>query len=317
MIQRVYLPEGALYSTPQNREYISSLAGLERAQIEGRILEGVVKMCDSDSLNLHIDLYGTEGIIPKEECVLGEQIKDIAIITRVGKIVAFKVIGFEEGKNNKKIAILSRKEAQRECLENYLMDLIPGDIIPAKITHIEPFGAFVDIGCGIVSLLSVDSISVSRISTPRDRFSLRESICVVVKSIDYENQRIFVSTKELFGTWEENASRFSVGQTVSGIIRSVESYGIFVELAPNLAGLAELRDEVYVGDRCAAYIKSIMPDKMKIKLVIIDTYENQDPPGTREHIYINTESVKHIDRWQYSPNCSQRLIESNFQNKKS
>lgn len=317
MIQKVYLPEGALYSTSKNREYISSLAGLERAYQEGRILEGVVKMCDSDSLNLHIDLYGTEGIIPKEECVLGEEIKDIAIITRVGKVVAFKVIGFTEGKNNKRIAILSRKEAQRQCLENYLMDLIPGDIIPARVTHIEPFGAFVDIGCGIISLLSVDSVSVSRISTPRDRFSLRESIYVVVKSIDRESKRIFVSTKELFGTWEENANGFSIGQTVSGIIRSVESYGIFVELAPNLAGLAELKDDVYVGDKCAAYIKSIMPDKMKIKLVIIDTYENNDPPSTKEHIYIDTNEITHIDRWQYSPPNCQRVIESNFQNKKS
>ena len=107
-----------------------------------------------------------------------------------------------------------------------------------------------------------------------------------------------------------------MGQTVSGIIRSVESYGIFVELAPNLAGLAELKDDVYVGDKCAAYIKSIMPDKMKIKLVIIDTYENSDPPSTKEHIYIDTKEITHIDRWQYSPPGCQRVIESDFQRKK-
>jgi RecJ-like exonuclease len=61
-----------------------------------------------------------------------------------------------------------------------------------------------------------------------------------------------------------------------GRVRSIESYGIFVELAPNLAGLAELRGNVgtpvrtAVGDLAAIYIKSILPERMKVKLVIID-----------------------------------------------
>ena len=48
-------------------------------------------------------------------------------------------------------------------MEHYISKLIPGDIIPARITHLEAFGAFADIGCGIVSLLPIDTISVSRI----------------------------------------------------------------------------------------------------------------------------------------------------------
>ena len=141
-------------------------------------------MCDSTTLDLHVDLYGIKGIIPKTESVYCDKIKDIAIITRVGKPVAFKVMDITQKENEKPIAILSRREAQRECVSNYLMDLIPGDIIPAKITHFESFGAFVDVGCGVASLLSIDSISVSRISNPRERFSLREEINVIVKDID-------------------------------------------------------------------------------------------------------------------------------------
>ena len=64
-----YLYEGALIGTPENREYISCLRGLEKAKQEGKILEGVVKMCDSATLEMHIDLYGIDGIIPKEESV--------------------------------------------------------------------------------------------------------------------------------------------------------------------------------------------------------------------------------------------------------
>ena len=306
-----YLYEGALIGTYENREYTSSLRGLEKARQEGKILEGVVKMCDSTTLEMHIDLNGIDGVIPKEESIYGFPVKDIAIITRVGKAVAFKVMQIEKNENGDTKAILSRKEAQRECMENYLMDLIPGDIIPAKITHFESFGAFVDVGCGIAALMSVDSVSVSRISSPKDRFSVRQEIKAVVKSIDYENQRLYISTKELFGSWEENASGFMVGQTVSGIVRSIESYGIFVELAPNLAGLAELKDGVNIGDGCAVYIKSIMPDKMKIKLVIIDTYENKKAPD-EDSLFLKDITKEHIDYWRYSPDNCEKLIESSF-----
>ena len=306
-----YLPEGSLILTSENREYISSLQGLERARAEGKILEGIVIKCDPQSMRLYLDLNGIEGIIEKEECLYGGEIKDIAVITRVGKSVSFKVMQIER-ENGKPRAILSRKEAQRECLENYLLDLCPGDIIPAKITHFENFGAFLDIGCGVASLMSVDSVSVSRISTPRERFYEREELKVIVKSIDYKTGRIYVSTKELFGTWDENVSEFRAGQTVFGIIRSIEAYGIFVELSPNLAGLAELKEGVSVGQSCAAYIKSIMPDKMKIKLVIIDTYDNLPPPDTKKHYRIDTEKTSHISYWRYSPKGCEKIIETIF-----
>ena len=311
MSQNKYLPEGALIATPENREYISSIYGLERAKQEGKILEGMVALCDSDTYTMHIDLCGIDGIIEREEALLSEEIKDIAIITRVGKPVAFKVMQIVKESGKKPYAILSRREAQRECLNSYLLDLIPGDIIPAKITHFEPFGAFVDIGCGIVSLMSVDSISVSRIPGPWERFNLREDIRVVVKSIDYDTGRIYVSTRELFGTWEENASRFEIGQTVSGVVRSTENYGIFVELLPNLAGLAEVKEGVEVGQNCAVYIKNIVPEKMKIKLAIIDTYEPQSKQKPLEY-FVDTSTVTHIDYWKYSPDSCQKVIESIF-----
>lgn len=313
-----YFPEGALIGSGVNREYLSSVSGLERAMSEGRILEAPVTLCDN-SMRLHVDLYGIKGIIHRQDAVLcrrGEEIKDIALITRVGKPTCFKVIGFERVGGDT-VAILSRRAAQEECLRYYLSTLVEGDIIPARVTHLESFGAFVDIGCGISSLLSVDSISVSRISHPSDRLSVGESIYTVVKSIDRAHERFFVGMKELLGTWEENAANFEPGQTVSGVIRSVESYGVFVELSPNLAGLAELREgsgeEIsrWVGRCAAVYIKNIIPEKMKIKLVLINVC---DALPTRQSInyYIDCERVTHIDRWRYSPEGAQKVIESIF-----
>lgn len=315
----VYSPEGSLIKTARNREYISSYAGLEKAMNEGRILEGVTLLCDG-SMRLHVDLYGMRGIIHREDalyCRKGEEIKDIALITRVGKPTCFKVIGFERI-GGERMAILSRRAAQEECLRYYLSALIPGDIIPAKVTHLEGFGAFVDIGCGISSLLSVDSISVSRISHPSDRLSVGDNIYTVVRSVDRELGRFFVGMRELLGTWEENAAAFEAGQTVSGIIRSVESYGVFVELTPNLAGLAELRDGA--GDRllssvgkCAAvYIKNMIPEKMKIKLSLVDVCD-AEPSRQPINYFIDCDRVTHIDRWRYSPRSSQKIVETIFE----
>ena len=162
-----------------------------------------------------------------------------------------------------------------------------------------------------MSLMTVDCISVSRISNPQERFSLREKINVIVKSIDYENSRIYVSTRELFGTWEENAALFSPGQTVPGVVRSIEDYGIFVELAPNLAGLAEYHDDISVGQCCAVYIKSIIPEKMKVKLVIIDAYDFT-PDLKHPSYFIDTDTVKHLDYWRYSPANCKKLVETIF-----
>ena len=308
-----YMPEGALISTLKNREYTCSLAGLEMAQERGIILEGGVILCDHN-FNLHVDISPKiRAIIPKEEAQYvkdGEEIKDIAVLTRVGKTVCFKVKGFEKSASGETIVILSRRLAQMECINNYISTLIPGDIIPTRITHLESFGALVDIGCGITSLLSIDSISVSRISHPSVRLSVGDLIHTVIKSIDQKG-RIYVSERELLGSWSENASLFNEGQTVKGVIRSVESYGIFIELRPNLAGLAEYRDDVYPGQSAAVYIKSIIPEKMKIKLIIIDSHDSDEYPEQLEY-FIDTNSITHIDSWQYSPPNCKKVIESVF-----
>ena len=307
-----YKPEGTLISSAENHEFISSEKGLERALEKGVILEAPVTLCDQD-FNLHVSLGPKiQGMIPRTEAQYGakDEVKDIAILTRVGKVVCFKVIGFSKNAYGEKTAILSRRLAQKECYENYVLALTAGDIIPTKITHLENFGAFVDIGCGIISLLSIDSISVSRISHPSVRLTVGDMIYTVVKSID-ERGRIYVSERELLGSWEENANLVNEGQTVRGIIRSVESYGVFVELKPNLAGLAEFRDDVFVGQTAAVYIKSIIPEKMKIKLIIIDSH---DAPIYSEPLeyFIDTEKVTHIDSWTYSPSSCKRVIETVF-----
>ena len=304
----VYLPEGDLIHTPDNLAATASLTALMQAQAEGRLLEGRAVRCDVDH-NLYVKLPCGEGIIPHHEGAVGiadGTTKDIVLITRVNKPVCFTVIGFEHTETGCR-PVLSRRVAQERCREEVLDHLQLGDVIPARITRLETFGAFCDIGCGLPALLPIADISVSRILHPSDRLRVGMEILGVVSSL--ENDRICLSYRELLGTWEENAARFRVGETVAGIVRSVEPYGIFVELSPNLAGLAEPHPGVRVGQQAAVYIKSVQPEKLKIKLALIDTQDSDLPPAPPEY-FITDGPLTH---WRYSPEGCHRVIERHFQ----
>ena len=302
-----FYPEGKMQQNI-SKANAYTVEQLEEAIRKRSVLEAVAYMCDSEH-NLLVNLGCMKGVIPRKEGALGiaeGQVRDIAIISRVGKSVCFVVEKIKEDSFGKPYAVLSRRKAQEICNEQYISSLATGDVIPARITHTESFGAFCDIGCGVVALLPIDSISVSRISHPRDRFTIGQDIRVAIKQI-LPDGKIMLTMKELLGTWAQNAQRLSAGQTVTGIVRSIESYGIFVELSPNLAGLAEPKDDVYVGQQVSVYIKSIIYEKMKVKLIIIDSFDNA--PNTEIEYFYNDNK---INEWVYSPENSAKEIITKF-----
>ena len=307
MEKTVYRPEGSLFHTPENQAAIASMTELMQAQTDGRILEARAVRCDVGH-NLIVQLPCGEGIIPHAEGAVGiaeGTTRDIVLITRVNKPVCFVVIGFEQTADGCR-PILSRRLAQERCRAEYIAHLSRGDVIPARITRLETFGAFCDIGCGLPALIPIADISVSRIAHPRDRFTTGMEILGVVSSLD--NGRVCLSHRELLGTWEENAALFNAGETIAGIIRSVEPYGVFVELTPNLAGLAEPREGVRVGQQAAVYIKSVQPEKLKIKLALIDAQDGVAAPQPPQ--YFITQGP--LTYWRYSPAECSRVIESSF-----
>lgn len=236
----------------------------------GEVLQSTALAFDTER-RLRFELGGQRAYMPFEECVdVGpqEEIKDIAVLTRVGRPTCFVITGTEVDENGEEVFLLSRSLAQRLCRRQYLDILEAGSVIPCTVTHIENFGAFCDIGCGIAALLPIDCLSVSRISSPADRVQVGQQLLCAIKNRDPQG-RIVLTLRELLGTWSENAACFAPGETVVGIVRSVEDYGVFIEIAPQLAGLAEA-DRAAPGQAVSVYIKNILPDKMKIKLVVVN-----------------------------------------------
>ena len=381
---RGYLPEGL--SAPP----LYTLEMLRRAVSDDTVLEGTVQRCDGD-LNLYLQLGSTFAKIPREEVTapwISGADREIAVLSRVGKQVCFTVESLSADAKGAPQAVLSRRKAQEAAMEEMLRELKSGSVVAGRVVRTEPFGAFVDIGRGIVALLPTEYISAARIRHPNERFRVGQKILAVVKVFDRENRRItlthkellgtwlenasrfsegdtvrgtvrgvmdigrgivallpteYISAarirhpnerfrvgqkilavvkvfdrenrritlthKELLGTWLENASRFSEGDTVRGTVRGVMDYGCFVELAPNLSGLTDQREDLREGDGVSVTIRSIRPERMKIKLQVIETLPPAEPPETLP--YWITDGV--LDRWVYSPaNCERPPVITEF-----
>lgn len=154
--------------------------------------------------------------------------------------------------------------------QSFYDKLRPGKILSGTVRSIQKYGVFVELDKNITGLLHIENISTSRIHHPSERFKVGQKIKVVVKSIDFDTGKIVLSHKELLGTWEDNIKKFSQGDVVEGVVRDKEKSGIFIELLPNLVGLAEYVRDVSYGEKVQVKIKKILPDRHKIKLVILD-----------------------------------------------
>lgn len=237
----------------------------------GEIYQGIVEKCDKD-YNLHVKLdNGLEGIIPRKE-VEAFNVDENGLpkvnlcVGKVHKYVQFKIKD-KEGNNY----IFSRKDVQNEALNSVKTDLEEGQIVNGIVKNITPYGAFIDIGGGIVGLVHIEDLSVARIKSPYERIKIGQKINIVVKSIDRGCGKINLSYKEQFGSWEENANNFTVGMETQGIVRETEKNknGIFIELAPNLVGMAEYSEGLKYGEKVNVSIKKIDYDKKKVKLIVL------------------------------------------------
>ena len=305
---------------PENRHFLPeglrppstfTLSALKDAQLSGQLLEATVSRCDA-AHTLAVPLGTIRGVIPREEAVapwISGAERDIALLSRVGKKAVFQVKSLSCDEKGAPVALLSRKTAQEAAMDYFLKTLQPGMLLVCRITHLASFGAFADIGCGIIAMLPIELTSVSRLSHSRERFVQGQKILAVVKDFDRQTRRITLSHRELLGTWMENASRFAPGETVQGIVRSVKDYGAFVELTPNLSGLADLREGLEPGERVSVFIKSLRPERMKIKLQIIERLPPlPQPPPIQYQI---TDGP--LERWVYSPpGCEKASIETVF-----
>ena len=296
MENTTFLPEGRRFETAENAARIASYEALAAAALDGSVLEAPVRLCDA-AHDLYVTLPCMDGIIPHDEGAVGiaeGTTRDIALISRVGKPVAFTVSGFEHTADGTLRAVLSRRDAQERCRAHYRRTLHTGDILSARVTRLESFGAFCDIGCGALGLLGTRRICMSRPAHAADCLRVGQRIFTAVRTLDPVQRRVTLTMRELLGTWQENAARFRAGQTVTGIVRTVTDYGAFIALTPNLCGLAETDGRLRPGQAVCVFIRAILPETLRIKLTVLHPLEALPPQAL---VYTRTEG--HLDLWRY------------------
>lgn len=261
---------GVRKRTPIKRNY--SLEQLEQIKKEQKVVDVYITDID-ESLNM-IGIIGKDikAIIPREESssVVGDDglVEEKHIINKKGKILHVCIKDIIQNNDNIEL-VVSKKILELKVRKWMYMHLKPGMKLKGVVVSTNDYAAFVDVGGGVTGILKLENISDILLQKASDILKIGQRIEVIVKKYDRDTGRIELSYKETLGTFEENISKFNEGDIVDGIVRNRIKSGIFVEIAPNVVGLAEHINGIEYGQKVLVSIKRIIPEKKKVKLVII------------------------------------------------
>jgi small subunit ribosomal protein S1 len=206
----------------------------------------------------------------------------------------FLITRYEENGRNLVLSARAILEAEREELREKLKETLEeGQTVEGIISSIRDFGAFVDLG-GVDGLIPISEIGWSRVEKVEEYFAVDQKVQVVVKKLDWDNNRISLSYKEtLADPWNEVPTKFPEGSTQTGTVARLAQFGAFVTLEPGIDGLIHIsklgngrrinhpREIVEVGQLIEVTIEGIELDDRRISLIPADyvaqeTEEQQD-----------------------------------------
>jgi small subunit ribosomal protein S1 len=179
---------------------------------------------------------GIEGLIQVSEMSWTEKIRYPSQILSVGNIVEAIVLSVDVAK---KRILLSMKRLETNPWDTIAENYPVGAIIGGKIKNISNFGVFVGIDQGIDGLVHISDISWSqKINHPSELYKKGDEVQAVILDIDKENERFSLGIKQLQpDPWDLIAEKYKRGTRVTGTVKSVTDFGVFVELEPGIEGL--------------------------------------------------------------------------------
>ncbi len=158
--------------------------------------------------------------------------------TYAGQIFQVKIITIKEQEEK---LIVSEKQAWEREQNVLLARYKVGDEIEGKVTGVVDFGAFVEFGDGLEGLVHISELAWQRIENPSDIVKVGDKIRAKIITID--DGRVSLSIKQLKADpWKDVAQKYRVGQVISGKILKLSPYGAFVELDPDIHGLAHVSE---------------------------------------------------------------------------
>ncbi len=232
--RNVVVSHKALIEAELEEQKVEIMKKLEK----GQVLEGVVK--NITSYGVFIDLGGVDGLIHITDLSWG-RINHPEEVVSLDETVKVVILDFDD---NKKRIALGMKQLQDHPWDNLDDNVNVGDTVKGKVVVLADYGAFVEISAGVEGLIHVSEMSWSQhLRSAQDFFSVGDEVEAVVMTLDREERKMSLSTRQLTpDPWEDIETRFPVDSKHTGKVTNLSNFGVFVELAEGIDGLVHISD---------------------------------------------------------------------------
>ena len=241
---------------------------------EGMIVKGVVK--NITDYGAFIDLGGIDGLLHITDMSWG-RVKHPSNLLTLGDEIEVKILKFDAEKERVSLGL---KQVQPNPWEEAHSNYIVGTKVSGEIVSVKDYGVFVELDDGIEGLIHVSEMSwTGKIKNPAKHYNAGETLEAVVLEVDTENKRISLGLKQLQANpWDDIIDRYPVSSKVTGKIKSVVDFGIFVDLGEEVDALIhvsdvswtrkniELNKEFLVGNDIEAMVVSVDKENQKFCL---------------------------------------------------
>jgi len=230
----VVLSRKAILEIEREEKKVKTLETLE----EGKILEGIVK--NITDYGMFIDLGGIDGLLHITDMSWGRIRHPSETFSRDDKITV-KVLSFDREKERVSLGIKQLTENPWDVIvEKYPLETI----VEGRVVSIMDYGVFVEIESGVEGLVHVSEMFwTKKIRHPSKVLSVDDIIRVMVLDVNPENKRISLGLKQTIpNPWIELKERYPEGTVISGEIKNVTDFGIFVGIEDDIDGLIHVSD---------------------------------------------------------------------------
>jgi len=258
------------------QEFSAERSALMDNLAEGTVVKGVVK--NLTDYGAFVDLGGIDGLLHITD-MAWKRVKHPSEVVQVGQEVEVRILKFDRERSRVSLGL---KQLGADPWENIARRYPPNTRVFGKVTNIADYGAFVEIEDGVEGLVHVSEMDwTNKNVNPSKVVQTGEEVEVMVLDVDEERRRISLGLKQCKSNpWKEFAENFNRGDKVSGQVKSITDFGVFIGLSGNIDGLVHLSDiswdipgeeavrSYQKGQLIEAMVLSIDPERERISLGI-------------------------------------------------
>jgi small subunit ribosomal protein S1 len=277
------------------QEFSAERSALMENLQEGAVIHGTVK--NLTDYGAFVDLGGIDGLLHITD-MAWKRVKHPSEVVKVGDEIDVRILKFDRERSRVSLGL---KQLGADPWENIARRYPPNTRVFGKVTNIADYGAFVEIEDGVEGLVHVSEMDwTNKNVNPQKVVHTGQEVEVMVLDVDEERRRISLGLKQCKANpWKEFAENYNRGDRVSGQIKSITDFGIFIGLPGNIDGLVHLSDisweqpgeeavrNYQKGQQVEAMVLSIDPERERISLGIkqlakdpFSAYIAENPKGT-------------------------------------